>query len=130
MNRSTFNFWIDLASFVVLFALVLTGLLIYYVLPPCGNCDGAGCADTGALSLWGLGRHDYGRIHFHLALAAVALVVLHLSLHWRWVCGTCCSLFGLKAVSSDRRGIYGALLLMLLIALMIVLLCWARTQVR
>ncbi len=55
---------------------------------------------------------------------------MRLSVHWRWVCVACRSLFGLRPVQSHRRGIYGALLLMLLIAMMILLLCWARTQVR
>ena len=40
MKRNTLNFYVDLASFLVLFALLLTGLLIHYILPPCGNCDG------------------------------------------------------------------------------------------
>ena len=130
MKRNTFNFWIDLASFLVFLVLILTGLLIYYVLPPCGNCDGSGCAEPTAPTLWRLGRHDFGRIHFYLALAAVALVVLHVCLHWCWVCTTCCNLFGLRAVSADRRNAYGAMLFLLLIALIIAMLYWAKTQVR
>jgi len=41
MKRNTLNFYVDLASFLVMFALLVTGLLIHYVLPPCGNCSGA-----------------------------------------------------------------------------------------
>lgn len=130
MKRNTFNFWIDLVSFAVLFALAVTGLLIYYVLPPCGNCTGSGCTEENAATLWGLGRHDFGRVHFYLALTTVTLIVTHVCLHWTWVCSSFCNLIGLKGASAERRPMYGALLLILLIALTIVALYWAKTQVR
>jgi hypothetical protein len=131
MKRSTFNFLIDLLSLVVLLALVWTGLVIYYVLPPCGNCDGTGCAVLEARTLWGLGRHDFGRIHFCLALATVGLIMLHLCLHWSWLCVTFCSLVGMKkATSSDRTNLYGAVILLLLVMLVIALLYLAKMQVR
>ena len=130
MRRNTFNFWIDLVSFVVFFALVLTGLVIYYVLPPCGKCTGSGCAEGGAATLWGFGRHDVGGVHFYLALATVALVVVHVSLHWTWVCHTACRLAGVNATSPERCRLWGTLLLLLLIALTIAVLYLAKTQVR
>jgi hypothetical protein len=130
MKRNTFNFWIDLVSFVVFLALAVTGLLIYCVLPPCGSCTGGGCALENAPTLWGLGRHDFGRIHLYLALATVTLIVIHICLHWTWVCNTLCNLVGLKATSANRRDLYGILLLILLIALIIAVLYWAKTQVQ
>jgi len=45
------------------------GLLIHYVLPPSG---GRGRA----LTLWGMDRHDYGNVHFYLAPAIVALIIV------------------------------------------------------
>jgi len=130
MKPNTFNFWIDLVSFVVFLALAFTGLLIYCVLPPCGSCTGGGCAHANAPTLWGLGRHDFGRVHFYLALATVTLIVVHICLHWTWVCSTFCSLFGLKTASTDRRDLYGILILVLLVALIIAVLYWAKTQVQ
>ena len=130
MTRNTLNFWIDLASFVVFFGLAVTGLLIYYVLPPCGNCTGAVCTEESPLALWGLGRHDFGRIHFYLALTTVTLVAVHLCLHWTWVCCTLCRLVGLKTTSPERCRLYGAVLLVLVMALAIALLYLARMQVR
>ncbi|UCG56371.1 MAG: DUF4405 domain-containing protein [Phycisphaerales bacterium] len=130
MKVNTLNFWIDLASFAVLFALAVTGLLIHYVLPPCGSCSGSGCTQENALTLWGLDRHDFGKVHFYLAVATVTLVVIHVCLHWTWVCSTVCGLFGLKASSGDRRRMYGLLFLILLIAVTIAVLYWAKTQVQ
>jgi len=130
MKRNTVNFWIDLVSFVVFFVLAFTGLLIYYALPPCGSCTGSGCTEENALTLWGFGRHEFGRVHFYLALMTVTLVVIHICLHWTWVCSTLCNLVALKAGSADRRRRYGMLVLILLVTLTIGILYWAKTQVR
>jgi hypothetical protein len=40
------------------------------------------------LLLWGFGRHDWGAIHFWLSIALGVLIVLHIVLHWSWVCAT------------------------------------------
>jgi len=130
MKRNTLNFWVDFASFLVFFGLFVTGLLIHYVLPPCETCDGSGCKDSQALTLWGLGRHVYGKVHFYLALTTAAAVLLHVCLHWSWVCATFCSLLGIKAASPERQEKYGALLLLLLIVAAIAILYWAKTQAR
>jgi len=126
MKRNTLNFYIDLASFLVLFALLVMGLLIHYVLPPCGNCDGSGPSKE--LTLWGYGRHDFGRVHFYLALGTASLVLLHICLHWPWVCATCCNLLGLKLGSPEQQKKYGILILLILIVVTIALLYWAKTQ--
>ena len=130
MKRNTLNFWIDLVSFCTFFALIVTGLVIYYVLPPCGNCTGGGCAEGEAAALSGFGRHDFGAVHFYLALATVALVVVHVCLHWTWVCHTVCQLAGLDVTSPQRCRLWGTLLLILLIALTIAALYLAKCQVR
>jgi hypothetical protein len=79
MKRNTINFWIDLLTFIVLFAKIWTGLLLHYVLPP-GQGRGK------ALELWGLNRHEYGTIHFYLAISMITLVLIHVWLHWSWIC--------------------------------------------
>ncbi|MCK4293485.1 MAG: hypothetical protein KAY65_09840 [Planctomycetes bacterium] len=57
--------------------------------------------------LWGLGRHSYGKVHFYLALATASSMLLHICLHWSWVCATCCNLPGLKAAWVERQKIMG-----------------------
>jgi hypothetical protein len=128
MKRNTLNFYIDLASFLVLLALFVTGLLIHYVLPPCGNCDGSGCGGSGELALWGHGRHDFGRVHFYLALTTAAQVLLHICFHWSWICATCYNLLGLKGISPEQQEKYGILLLLILTVATIALLYWAKTS--
>jgi len=129
MKRNTFNFWIDIISFLVFFLLILTGLLIYYVLPPCGNCTGENTAGAAGSVLWGLDRHNYGAIHFYLSLATIALMVLHVALHWSWVCQTCCHLLGLKSLPPDQQNLYGTVFLSALILATVALLYLAKLQV-
>lgn len=78
MARSTLNFIIDAVTFLIMLAMVATGLLMRFVLPP-GSGE--------RLSLWLGTRHDWGEVHFWLAVGLAALLLLHLALHWSWVCG-------------------------------------------
>lgn len=80
MRKNTLNFVVDLLTLLAILAMVGTGLIMYYVLP-------AGSGGRG-LVLWGLGRHDWGDIHFWASAALGGLLILHLALHWAWVCGT------------------------------------------
>ncbi|MCC5828355.1 MAG: DUF4405 domain-containing protein [Phycisphaeraceae bacterium] len=82
MNRNRLNFVVDLLTFIVALALVSTGLMIYLVLPP-----GSG---RGKLLLLGMDRHAWGELHLVIALVAIALVLLHVALHWPWVCTMVC----------------------------------------
>jgi len=81
MTRTAFNFLIDTLLLVLIVSLAATGLLLRYVLPP-GSRGGSD------LSLWGWTRHEWGDLHFWIALALAALLVLHVALHWSWVCAT------------------------------------------
>jgi len=78
MRKNTLNLIVDLCSFAVMLALACTGLIMAFVLPP-------GTGGAGGLSLWGMGRHDWGDVHFVLALVLIGLILVHVLLHWSWV---------------------------------------------
>lgn len=82
MKRNRLNFVLDAASVLVFLALLETGLIVKYILPPGSGGRGGGQA----LTLWGWSRHDWGEIHFWLSAGFVALMLAHVALHWRWVC--------------------------------------------
>ena len=126
MKRNTLNFWIDVISFLPMVGLTWTGLLIHYVLPP----GTGGRHGDRALTVWGLGRHDYGTIHFYLALTLVGLMVVHLWLHWSWVCATVRRLAGRGSAAGSREVVYGILTLVLVGVLILGGLLLARTQVK
>jgi hypothetical protein len=89
MKRTTTNFIIDTLSFVVLIVLSVTGYIIKFILPPGsgghGPGHGGGRNATGPIELAGWSRHDYGDLHFYFALAFVALMLIHIIIHWSWI---------------------------------------------
>jgi hypothetical protein len=76
VNRSLANVFIDLAAALLFVAMVATGYILHFPLPPGTNRT---------LSMWGLTRHQWGDIHYWISLALLAIVAIHLVLHWNWV---------------------------------------------
>lgn len=111
MKRSTLLILIDLLVALIFIALAATGVIIHYTLPA-----GSGHSAT----LWGLGRHGWGDLHFWIAITGVALIVLHVALHWGWVCATTPRLVGMKpkALSPARRRACGIATLLVLAGLL------------
>ena len=82
MSKGKWNFIIDAIMFVLTAAIAGLGLLIKYVLLP-GTERWIKYGRSVDLTFWGLDRHDWGRIHLILALVLVALLALHIILHWK-----------------------------------------------
>lgn len=76
MNRTLINVVTDALAALAMLGMIATGTVLRFALPPGTNRS---------LSLWGLTRHQWGDLHFWLALAALGVVVIHLVLHWTWV---------------------------------------------
>lgn len=76
MNRILINFITDALSALCVLSMIGTGIILRFSLPPGTNRS---------LSLWGLTRHQWGDIHFWLALATVGIILIHLVLHWTWI---------------------------------------------
>jgi uncharacterized protein DUF4405 len=114
MNRPTLNLIVDGLALVGFIFLVATGLIMHFVLPP-GSGGGPG-GHRVAITIWGLSRHQWGEIHFWIAVGLLIVLSLHLSLHWRWVVSTVC---GLKKESSGLRAILGILALLALLLILV-----------
>jgi hypothetical protein len=79
MSRTTLNLLVDIALLVVFLAVVWTGVVVRYLFPQPMYSQG--------WRLWGLTLSDWLNAHT-AALGVMALVVLlHVMLHWSWVCG-------------------------------------------
>jgi hypothetical protein len=76
MKRPNVHFIVDYLGFAGFVLLTATGVLMRYVLPP-----GSGRFTT----LWTLDRHEWGSIHFWIAIVFLAVLAFHLFLHWRWI---------------------------------------------
>lgn len=113
----TINFVTDVVTFLVVLAMAATGLLLKFVLPP-GSQGGQG------MQLWGLTRHEWGDVHFWLSVSMGALFVVHVALHWNWVCVIVARWFPFESASpgpasARRRSAYGAGFLIAVTALLI-----------
>ncbi|MCM8794239.1 MAG: DUF4405 domain-containing protein [Candidatus Omnitrophica bacterium] len=117
MNRPKLNFIIDAVAFAGVVFLMATGFLLRYGLPPgsggLGAGRGAGAAERPVALLWGLTRHEWGEIHFWIAVALMAILSVHLILHWRWIV---CMVKGQKPEASGVRLAFGILALTCLLA--------------
>lgn len=90
MKRSTIHFAVDSLALVALVAMTSTGFLLRYVLPPgsgrlLGEGTGYGAARNPITLLWGLTRQEWGSIHFWISTALMAILAVHIFLHWRWI---------------------------------------------
>ncbi len=89
MKRSSLNFIIDLVALLNLLCLASTGFIMKYVLPPGTGGRGRrlhdGLGGEHIKQLWSMTRHEWGSIHFYLALLFAILMVVHIILHWNWI---------------------------------------------
>ena len=76
MRRPSLNFLVDALGFTGFVFMTTTGVLMRYVLPP-----GSGHYTT----VLGLDRHEWGSIHFWVAVGFFGVLALHVWLHWRWI---------------------------------------------
>jgi len=84
VSRNRINQAGNLLAYLAMAGLVATGIILRYRLP----------ARSGSNVLLGLSHHEWGSIHFYIALALVVLVLIHIILHWKWITHTFGALFG------------------------------------
>jgi hypothetical protein len=124
MSRTALNAIVDLVAYVGLVALATTGLMLRWQMPPgsgglhgMGSGSGAGTGSRPITVVWGLTRHEWGSIHYWIALGLMGVLAVHLILHWKWIV---CVLRGKphSDVSGGRFavGVAGLLLVTLLAA--------------
>jgi hypothetical protein len=88
MKRSTGMAIVDGIAFVSFLFLIATGLVIRYVLPAgSGGIEGYGtgwrAASRPVSVLWGLTRHEWGNLHFLVAIVFLVVIAVHLFMNWR-----------------------------------------------
>jgi hypothetical protein len=113
------NLIVDLLTFMVGAWVTVTGLFLRFVLPP----------RSGGLALWGWTRHEWGDVHFWSVVMLGVLVVVHVALHWAWVCAVISRLLGRRASTVGRRNWNGVAFLVSLIVGTWLLILAARGHV-
>ena len=69
---------LNLLLYIAFCAMVGTGLLMAYRLPP-GSRGGRG------LTVLGMDRHEWGDVHLWISYIVVAAVIAHLGMNWTWL---------------------------------------------
>ena len=106
MKRTTLNLVVDLICFVDLLLLAVTGIILKWVLPPGSGGRGHGLSGGHGgehiRTLWNLGRHAWGDVHFVLSVLFVFLMLVHIVFHWTWIktCATS-TLFPTRNTASE-----------------------------
>jgi hypothetical protein len=83
-NKAKINLIIDAILMVLLMAMAGFGLLIKYVLVPGFKRNVLYGSDV-ELYFLGLDRHKWGSVHLWVSLVFIALIVLHIVLHWKQI---------------------------------------------
>jgi hypothetical protein len=79
ISRSVVNFWLD-SLLLALFVLQgITAVIVQFVFPPAAASRG--------WTLWGFTFGGWLSVQFGLLAVLAFGIVVHLMLHWSWVCG-------------------------------------------
>lgn len=79
MSRTGLNFLLDACLLAVFTGNVAVAVVLRFVFPAPTQSD--------AWRLWGLTYDDWSAANFNLTAFFALLVLLHVMLHWSWVCG-------------------------------------------
>ncbi len=121
MKRSNLHLAVDIALFLCVLGLMWTGLLMSFILP----------SGSRGATVWSWTRHEWGDLHFYLALGMIAVALLHVALNWGWVCNVAVRLLRPRATAPSHRArnIAGVLLVLLIVGFVAGLL-WAAGSAR
>jgi hypothetical protein len=110
-SRTAVNLFVDALLLVLFVTLCLLSVILEFVFPVGTQADG-----------WTLWNHDYGewsRVRFAVLSAFAAAILLHVMLHWSWVCGVVASRMGKKkagtAHDDPSRTLWGVGLLIVVV---------------
>ena len=115
ITRTEANFCLDATLLSLFVALATCSVIVEFVFPPGPQADG--------WLLWSWTYVAWRRLQFGLLATLAAALLLHVMLHWSWVCGVIASRLGRKkpghaAVKDDpSRTLWGVGLLIVLINL-------------
>ncbi|MCA9259126.1 MAG: DUF4405 domain-containing protein, partial [Planctomycetales bacterium] len=83
LTRTDVNFWLDFALLIVFLLLAWASIILRFVFPPAFQAEG--------WTLWGWTYERWADIQFTiLGILALGLLI-HVMLHWTWVCGVVAS---------------------------------------
>lgn len=101
-RKGVWLFWIDAVNAALMLALAGTGVIVKWVLP--AGSGGGRAGSRHARDWLGLTRHEWGEVHFWIAVALLSGILLHLAMHWGWVRGATLDQFRRHPPAPGRAG--------------------------
>lgn len=113
MSRTVVNFFLDLSLLILLTTLGATAVVVQFVFP-LGT-------SSASWSLWGFSYNAWSRLQFGLTGILALGVLVHVMLHWTWVCGVVLGKLlhrkdRLAELDDGTRTLYGVATLIALLA--------------
>ena len=78
-HQTIINFWLDTALLLVFLLMAWVSIIVRFAFPPAEAAAG--------YTLWGVTLSQWIEIQFGVLAAFTFGIILHLMLHWYWVCG-------------------------------------------
>ena len=78
-SKTNINFWLDTLLLVMFLALCWSAVIVRFVFPAALRSEG--------WTLWGMDYQAWSDIQFGSLCLLSAGILLHVMLHWTWVCG-------------------------------------------
>lgn len=85
LSRTIVNFWLDTALLVTFLTYSWTQFVVRFVFPPASAAEG--------WTLWGRPLDHWNEFSFWVLCLLILEVLVHIMLHWSWVCGVVSSKF-------------------------------------
>ena len=92
MSRTTINFWLDTTLLVVFVALMWCAVVVRFVFPLGPTVHDA--------RLWGGNFQQWMTFQFGLICVLALGILVHVMLHWNWVCGV---ISGFRSSDSKKK---------------------------
>ena len=100
ISKTDVNFWLDTFLLCTFMVLCWSSVVVRYVFPPATKSE--------KWTLWGLDYLAWTDVQFATLCVMTAAVLLHVMLHWSWVCGVVESWRrkrrGIKAIAKQDNG--------------------------
>ena len=116
VSRTLLNFWLDASLLVLLLTTAWSAVVVRFVFPPAAHAAG--------WTLWGWSYQQWSDFAFAALCLFALAVLLHVMLHWTWICGVVASHFlprrngKRRNVDDGTRTLWGVGLIIVLLNLM------------
>jgi hypothetical protein len=124
MSRAWINFWLDFILLVLFSGLMAVSVIVRFIFPPVVYAQG--------WVLWGGTLWNWMNIQFSLVAALTLGIMLHVMLHWSWICGLIAAKLKRDKKSKVDDGlqtIYGVGFLIVLLSLIGFALAYAKLTI-